>query len=160
MVARSHRGARQSAALTAPARAPQPLANDLIPRQLISSQHLHRGVPHHYAAAATGEAFAFTAGACPLVHRRARRRPRRHPKANPAGTPQFVVALHEADWEQDHVVKTTIIVASSERDDPLAAWNEHESVYGNDGPLNTLLDMAALGWPEQPVEIEEIAVRR
>ena len=35
-------------------------------RQLIHSERLHRDVPYHYAAAATGEMLVFTAGACPL----------------------------------------------------------------------------------------------
>lgn len=35
-------------------------------RQLINSDRLHHDVPYHNAAAATGEALIFTAGACPL----------------------------------------------------------------------------------------------
>jgi enamine deaminase RidA (YjgF/YER057c/UK114 family) len=57
------------------------------------------------------------------------------------------------------VVKTTIYVASSDRPDLLAAWEQYEQAYGTDGPPSTLLGVAVLGWPGQLVEIEAIAVR-
>jgi enamine deaminase RidA (YjgF/YER057c/UK114 family) len=71
----------------------------------------------------------------------------------------LVVALEAAGCTRADVVKTTIFVASPSRDDLLIAWNEYESVYGTDGPPSTLLGVAALGWPEQLVEIEAVAVR-
>ena len=58
------------------------------------------------------------------------------------------------------MVKTTVFVASTSRDDLLQAWNEYESLYGADGPPSTLLGVAMLGWPEQLVEVEAIAARR
>ncbi len=130
-----------------------------MPRQLIGSDRLTHAVPYHYAAAVTGVTLVFSAGACPLDG---------DGRVVAAGdivgqTRQSVenltIALEDAGCTQADVVKTTIYVASSSRDDLLLAWNEYESVYGTDGPPSTLLGVAALGWPEQLVEIEAVAVR-
>ena len=132
---------------------------NLMPRELINSDRLHRGVPYHDAAAGSGEPLVFTAGACPLDidgHVVA-------PDDIPAQTRQVLenlrVALEDAGCGRDDVIKTTIFVASSSRDDLLAAWGEYEHAYGSDGPPSTLLGVAALGWPEQLVEMEAIAIR-
>ena len=130
-----------------------------MPRQLIGSDRLTKAAPYHYAAAVTGATIVFSAGACPLDG---------DGRVVAAGdimgqTRQSVenlrVALEDAGCTQADVVKTTIYVASSSRDDLLLAWNEYESAYGTDGPPSTLLGVAALGWPEQLVEIEAVAVR-
>jgi enamine deaminase RidA (YjgF/YER057c/UK114 family) len=130
-----------------------------MPRQLIASDRLTQAVPYHYAAAAAGGAMVFSAGACPLdndgqvIH-----------AGDIAGQTQqslanLMVAFEDADCTQADIVKTTIFVASSSRDDLLLAWNEYVRVFGTDGPPSTLLGVAVLGWPEQLVEIEAIAVR-
>lgn len=133
--------------------------NDEMPRQLIGSNRLTHAVPYHHAAAATGVTLVFSAGACPL---------NADGRVVAAGdiigqTRQSIdnlrVALEAAGCTQADIVKTTILVASSSRDDLLLAWNEYESVYGTDGPPSTLLGVPALGWPEQLVEIEAVAVR-
>ena len=128
-------------------------------RQLINSERLHRDVPYHYAAAATGETLVFTAGACPLDS---------DGRVVAAGDIQgqtrqaldnLRIALREADCQQGDVVKTTVFVASSSRGEMLQAWREYEHVYGTDGPPSTLVGVSMLGWPGQLVEIEAIAVR-
>jgi enamine deaminase RidA (YjgF/YER057c/UK114 family) len=128
-------------------------------RQLINSERLHRDVPYHYAAAAIGETLVFTAGACPLDGDGRIVAPGDIPVQTRQALENLRIALHEADCHQGDVVKTTIVVASSSRDDLLQAWSEYESVYGADGPPSTLIGVAMLGWPEQLVEIEAIAVR-
>jgi enamine deaminase RidA (YjgF/YER057c/UK114 family) len=129
-------------------------------RQLIHSQRLHHDVPYHYVAVATGEALVFTAGACPLDGDGRVVAPGDVRSQTRQALENLQIALHEADCQQRDVVKTTVFVASSSRDDLLQAWNEYESLYGADGPPSTLLGVALLGWPEQLVEIEAIAVRR
>jgi enamine deaminase RidA (YjgF/YER057c/UK114 family) len=131
-----------------------------VPRQLVGSDRLTGGVPYHYAAAATGETLVFSAGACPLDDDG-----RVVAGGDVAGqTRQSLrnlrIALQDAGCEQDDIVKTTIFVASSSREDLLTAWSEYEAVYGADGPPSTLLGVSVLGWPEQLVEVEAIAVRR
>jgi len=128
-------------------------------RHLISSKRLHHGVPYHYAAAASGETFVFTAGACPLDGDGRVVTPGDIPGQTRQALENLQICLQEADCQQGDVVKTTVFVASSSRDDLVQAWGEYESVYGADGPPSTLLGVAVLGWPEQLVEIEAIAVR-
>ena len=128
-------------------------------RQLISSERLHAGVPYHYAASVSGDRLVFTAGACPLDPTGA---------VVPGGIvaqarqtlANLEIALEDAGCRRDDVVKTTVFVASSAREDLLAAWSEYERVYGTDGPPSTLLGVATLGFPDQLVEIEAVAVQR
>jgi enamine deaminase RidA (YjgF/YER057c/UK114 family) len=129
-------------------------------RQLIDSERLHRDVPYHYDAAATGETLVFTAGACPLDGDGRVVAPGDVAFQTRQALENHQIALDEADCQQHDVVKATVFVASSSRDDLLQAWNEYESLYGADGPPSTLLGVAMLGWPEQLVEIEAIAARR
>lgn len=128
-------------------------------RQLIGTARLHSGVPYHYASAASGNALIFTAGACPLDRDGRIVTPGDIASQTKQALRNLDVALHEAGCRQDDVVKTTIFVASSSRADLHKAWSEYESAYGTDGPPSTLLGVAMLGWPEQLVEIEAIAVR-
>lgn len=102
----------------------------------------------------------FTAGACPLDGDGQVVAPGDVAGQTRRALHNLQVALNEADCQPEDVLKTTVFVASSSRDDLLAAWREYESLDGNDGPPSTLLGVAVLGWPEQLVEIEAIAVRR
>ena len=133
--------------------------NDDMPRQLFGSDRLTRAVPYHYTAAGTGEALVFSAGACPLdgdarvvavgdIQGQARQ-----------ALANLSVALEDTGCGHADVVKTTIFVASSSREDLVLAWDEYARVFGTDGPPSTLLGVAVLGWPGQLVEIEAVAVR-
>lgn len=130
-----------------------------MPRQLIASDRLAQAVPYHYAAAATGGAVVFSAGACPLDCDGRVLNPGDIAGQTRQSLANLRVALEDAGCVQADVVKTTIFVASSSRDDLLLAWDEYARIFGTDGPPSTLLGVAALGWPEQLVEIEAVAVR-
>jgi enamine deaminase RidA (YjgF/YER057c/UK114 family) len=67
-------------------------------------------------------------------------------------------ALEESGAMMWDVLKTTIYVASSNRDDLIAAWNEVADAFGDHDVPSTLLGVAILGYPDQLVEIEAIAV--
>jgi enamine deaminase RidA (YjgF/YER057c/UK114 family) len=130
-----------------------------MPRELFGSDRLARTVPYHYASAATGRTLVFTAGACPLDEEA-----RVVAAGDVAGQTRRTlenlrIALEDAGCAPSAIVKTTIFVVSSARDDLLEAWNEYEKVFGTDGPPSTLLGVASLGWQEQLVEIEAVAVR-
>lgn len=126
--------------------------------QLLNSDRLHPGVPYHYTASACADQLVFTAGACPLDFDG-----RVVPGGITAQTRQTLanlqIALEDAGCRQADVIKTTVFVASSSRDDLLAAWSEYERVYGSDGPPSTLLGVATLGFTDQLVEIEAVAAR-
>jgi enamine deaminase RidA (YjgF/YER057c/UK114 family) len=128
-------------------------------RQLINSQRLYGDVPYHYVAATTGETLVFTAGACPLGVDGRVVAPSDIQGQTRQALENLRIALEEADCRRDDVVKTTVFVASSSRDEMLQAWSEYERVYGTDGPPSTLIGVSMLGWPGQLVEIEAIAVR-
>jgi enamine deaminase RidA (YjgF/YER057c/UK114 family) len=56
------------------------------------------------------------------------------------------------------VLKTTIFVSTSSRDDLVVAWNEVAGGFGDHNPPSTLLGVSVLGFPDQLVEVEAIAV--
>ena len=68
-------------------------------------------------------------------------------------------ALRAARCGLDDVLKTTVYVASSDRADLVAAWNAVRAAFGDHDPPSTLLGVAVLGYPDQLVEVEAVAVR-
>ena len=51
-----------------------------------------------------------------------------------------------------------MFVASAERADLAAAWEVVSAAFGDHDAPGTLLGVTALGWPDQLVEIEAVAV--
>ena len=49
-------------------------------------------------------------------------------------------------------------VASSDRADLVAAWEVVRAVFGDHDAPSTLLGVAVLGYPDQLVEVEAVAV--
>ena len=112
------------------------------------------GAPYEYAAVA-GD-FVFAAGACPIDGEG--RVP--SPGDLEAQTALCVDNLREA-FEQNgaslaDIVKATIYVVGSERADLVRAWTVAEPHL--DRAPSTLLGVSFLGYPDQLVEIEAIAV--
>jgi enamine deaminase RidA (YjgF/YER057c/UK114 family) len=56
------------------------------------------------------------------------------------------------------VLKTSVFVASTERADLIAVWDVISAAFGDHDAPSTLLGVTALGWPDQLVEIEAVAV--
>jgi len=130
-----------------------------VSRRLINPPELYDGVPYSYAAVVPEGGTVFTAGACPLdadggivgpgdVRAQTRRT-----------LDNLLVALRASGCGLQHVVKTTVYVASSDQVDLLAAWEVVEAEFGNDGPPSTLLGVSVLGFTDQLVEIEAVAAR-
>jgi enamine deaminase RidA (YjgF/YER057c/UK114 family) len=127
--------------------------------RLVRSTTLTDTVDYAYAAAATGPVRAvWTAGACPLDE-----------KGNTvavgdvAGQAEQVMrnlrtALSDAGAGLADVVKTTVYVASSHQADLVAAWNVVRAHLGDHDAPSTLLGVAALGYTDQLVEVEAVAV--
>jgi enamine deaminase RidA (YjgF/YER057c/UK114 family) len=125
--------------------------------ELIRSAELAGEVPYAYAAVA--DRMVFTAGACPL---------------DPAGEvvaagdvagqaeqvmTNLVAALRAAGAELTDVVKTTVYVATTDRADLLAAWAVVSRWFGAHDAPSTLLGVTVLGYRDQLVEVEAVAVR-
>ncbi len=128
-----------------------------MPAELVRSTRLFPGAPYAYAATAPGTGLIFTAGACPLDD---------HGQVVPLGDVagqmrqalgNLRVALAECGATLPDVLKTTVYVASSRREDLLAAWNEAAAAFGDHDAPSTLLGVAVLGYQGQLVEIEATA---
>lgn len=115
--------------------------------------------PYAYASVASPDAIVYTAGACPLdrdgatlsvgdIRGQAR---------------QCVLNLREALAASgsglSDVLKTTIYVASADRTDLVAAWEEISAAFGDHAAPSTLLGVTVLGYPDQLVELEAVASR-
>lgn len=68
-------------------------------------------------------------------------------------------ALAAAGCALDDVARTTVYVATSDRADLVAAWDVVRAGFGDHDPPSTLLGVAVLGYPDQLVEVEAVAVR-
>jgi enamine deaminase RidA (YjgF/YER057c/UK114 family) len=128
--------------------------------ELIRSTRLFPGVPYAYAARAQQADLIFTAGACPLDGQG-----KVVAAADIAGQMRQALsnlrtALAECGATLQDVLKTTIYVASNNRDDLLAAWNEVAAAFGEHDAPSTLVGVAVLGYQGQLVEIEATAVAR
>lgn len=120
---------------------------------------LYEDAPYAYASIASGGALVHTAGACPLDESGATvgagdvRLQARRCVAN------LRQALAACGTGIADVLKTTIYVASAERADLVAAWQEISAAFGDHHPPSTLLGVTVLGYPDQLVEVEAVALR-
>jgi enamine deaminase RidA (YjgF/YER057c/UK114 family) len=125
---------------------------------LIRADQLTPSTPYAYAAVVDAQRLVFTAGACPLDANGAVVCP-----GDVAGQTRRVlvnlqIALSASGVSLTDVVKTTVYVASSDRADLVTAWNVVHEHFGDHDAPSTLLGVAVLGYPEQLVEVEAIAV--
>jgi enamine deaminase RidA (YjgF/YER057c/UK114 family) len=115
--------------------------------------------PYAYASIAPAGALVHTAGACPLDKHGATvgigniRLQARQCVAN------LLEALAASETDITDVLKTTIHVASSDRADLVAAWEEISTAFGDHDAPSTLLGVTVLGYPDQLVEVEAVALR-
>jgi enamine deaminase RidA (YjgF/YER057c/UK114 family) len=131
-----------------------------MPVHLARASALYGGVPYAYASIAPSGALVFTAGACPLDEKGITvgagdiRLQARQCAAN------LFAALAVTGARIADVLKTTIYVASADRADLVAAWEEVRAAFGDHDAPSTLLGVAVLGYPDQLVEIEAVAIAR
>ncbi len=127
---------------------------------LIRSTRLFPGAPYAYAALAHEAGLIITAGACPLDKQGQVIAPGDIGAQMRQALSNLQTALDESGVTIRHVLKTTVYVASSDRDDLVTAWNEVAAVFGDHDVPSTLLGVTVLGYPHQLVEIEAIAASR
>ena len=99
----------------------------------------------------------FTAGACPLDEQGAV-----VAAGDVAGQAEQVmanlrIALAAAGAQLTDVVKTTVYVATAQRQDLVAAWEVVHRHFENHEAPSTLLGVAVLGYRDQLVEVEAVA---
>jgi enamine deaminase RidA (YjgF/YER057c/UK114 family) len=125
----------------------------------INPASLFEGVPYDYASVATAGALVFTAGACPLDASGEVVAPGDFQAQTHQAVDNLAAALAEAGSSLDAVLKTTVYVKASERSDLARVFNLVEERFAPARPPSTLLGVRLLGYPEQLVEIEAIALR-
>ena len=124
---------------------------------LFRSTRLFPDVPYAYAAQAHHSDLIFTAGACPLDEHGQVTAPNDIAGQMRQALENLRIALEESGVTIRDVVKTTVYVASSDRGDLIAAWNEVAAAFADHDVPSTLLGVTVLGYPGQLVEIEAIA---
>jgi enamine deaminase RidA (YjgF/YER057c/UK114 family) len=120
---------------------------------------LYAGAPYHYAAIVDGDRMVFAAGACPIDEDGVVVPGGIEAQAQKAVDNLFV-ALEAAGAGKDDVLKTTVYVASSEQPDLVRAWEVIAAAFDPARPPSTLLGVSVLGYTDQLVEIEAVAVSR
>jgi len=129
-----------------------------MPPKLVRSTRLFSGTPYAYAATAPGTGLVITAGACPLDEQGRVVSPGDIAAQTRKALDNLRIALEESGSSMRDVLKTTVFVASSDRHDLVAAWDGVAVGFGDYDPPSTLLGVTVLGYPDQLVEIEAIAV--
>jgi enamine deaminase RidA (YjgF/YER057c/UK114 family) len=129
-----------------------------MPLELVHSPALSDRAPYAYASRVSGGGVIFTAGACPLDA---------EGRVGPVGDfvgqarlvmDNLVAALATADARLEDVAKTTVYVATDRREDLLAVWEVVRAVFGEHDAPSTLLAVPLLGYEDQLVEVEAVAV--
>lgn len=127
--------------------------------RLIRSQQLAQTAPYAYAATTAGPARAvWVAGACPLDASGATVAPGDYASQTHQVMRNLATALADAGAALTDIAKTTIYVASARREDLVTAWNVYKEYMGAHDAPSTLLGVTVLGYDDQLVEVEAIAV--
>src|SRR5205823_6126507 len=100
----------------------------------------------------------FTAGACPLDADGVVVAPGDYEAQARQTLGNLRVALAEAGSTLEQVLKTTVYVCSSDRADLVRVWDVVADAFEPARPPSTLLGVAMLGYAEQLVEIEAVAL--
>lgn len=127
--------------------------------RLIRNEELTSAVDYAYAATARAPVRAvWTAGACPLDEHGATVAVGDYAGQAHQVMRNLVTALRGAGAELTDVVKTTVYVASDQQQHLVEAWNVVRSHMGDHDAPSTLLGVAVLGYDNQLVEVEAVAV--
>jgi enamine deaminase RidA (YjgF/YER057c/UK114 family) len=119
---------------------------------------LFRGTPYDYFAVAPEGSLVFTAGACPVDAEGKVVAVGDHEAQARQALANLRSALAEAGSSFDRVLKSTVYVVASDRAELVRTWNVVEEAFAPFRPPSTLLGVSLLGYPDQLVEIEAIAV--
>src|ERR1700744_4041336 len=124
----------------------------------IRSSRLFSGSPYAHAAIVPDSGLVVTAGACPLDEQGRVVAPGDIAMQARRAVGNLRIALEECNAAMSDVLKTTVFVATNSRDDLTLAWNEVAAAFGGDQPPSTLVGVTVLGYPDQLVEIEALAL--
>jgi enamine deaminase RidA (YjgF/YER057c/UK114 family) len=127
---------------------------------LVRSTGLTDEAPYAYAAVPAPAAdLVFTAGACPLDAAGETVAPGDVAAQAEQVMVNLRIALQAAGADLDDVLKTTVYVATQRREELATAWEVVKRHLGSHDAPSTLLGVSVLGYPDQLVEVEAVAVR-
>jgi enamine deaminase RidA (YjgF/YER057c/UK114 family) len=115
---------------------------------------LYPGTPYDYSATARG--LVFTAGACPLDQTGRVVAPGDFERQAAQAVENLIAVLAEHDVGTDALLKSTLFVVSTDRADLIRVWDIVSPRLGR--APSTLMGVTLLGYPDQLVEIDAIAV--
>jgi len=125
---------------------------------LVRAADLTDEAPYAYAAIpAPGTRLVFTAGACPLDDAGETVAPGDLAAQAEQTMKNLRIALRAAGADLDDVLKTTVYVASRQRQDLVTAWEVVRRHFGDHEAPSTLLGVSVLGYPDQLIEVEAVA---
>jgi enamine deaminase RidA (YjgF/YER057c/UK114 family) len=127
--------------------------------ELVRCPSLTDDVPYAYASLVGEARLVFTAGACPLDEHGDVVSPGDVTAQAERVVANLREALAAAGCGLTDVAKTTVYVASADRSDLVAAWQVVSAAFADHDAPSTLLGVAVLGYPDQLVEVEAVAVR-
>jgi enamine deaminase RidA (YjgF/YER057c/UK114 family) len=127
--------------------------------RLIRSRQLTQAVDYAYVATAEAPvSLVWAAGACPLDANGETVAPGDYAGQAHQVMRNLITALQEAAASLTDVVKTTVYVASAQQQDLVTAWNVYREYMGGHDVPSTLLGVTVLGYRDQLVEVEAVAV--
>ncbi len=127
--------------------------------RLIRNQQLAQTVDYAYAATAEAPARSvWVAGACPLDNNGETVALGDYAGQAHQVMRNLVTALEGAGAALTDVVKTTVYVASTQQQDLVTAWSVYREYMGSHDVPSTLLGVTVLGYRDQLVEVEAVAV--
>jgi enamine deaminase RidA (YjgF/YER057c/UK114 family) len=129
-----------------------------MPAQLIRADGLYPGAPYAYASVAPAGGLIFTAGACPIDEDGEVTSPGDYAAQAELVMANLVTALAAAGAGLADVLKSTVYVASARQQDLVDVWEIVHAAFGEHDAPSTLLGVAVLGYSDQLVEIEAIAL--
>ncbi|MEV4800913.1 RidA family protein [Nonomuraea sp. NPDC049421] len=127
--------------------------------RLIRNDQLAQQVEYAYAATVDAPLRSiWVAGACPLDTDGATVAVGDYAGQTHQVMRNLVTALEGAGAKLTDVVKTTVYVAGTSQKDLVTAWQIYREYMGDHEPPSTLLGVTVLGYSDQLVEVEAVAV--
>jgi enamine deaminase RidA (YjgF/YER057c/UK114 family) len=127
--------------------------------RLIRSTELTQNVEYAYAATADVPArHVWVAGACPLDANGETVAAGDYAGQAHQVMRNLATALADAGAALTDIVKTTVYVATTSQSDLVTAWQVYREHMGGHDVPSTLLGVTVLGYSDQLVEVEAVAV--
>jgi enamine deaminase RidA (YjgF/YER057c/UK114 family) len=129
-----------------------------MPAHLVRARDLYPRAPYAYASVAPPGSLVFSAGACPIDEAGVVADPGDYAAQARRVIANLRTALAAAGASLDDVLKTTVYVASADRQHLLEVWQVVRDAFGAHDAPSTLLGVSVLGYERQLVEIEAVAL--